>query len=856
MVNTIDLESQGQIKGGLTKPDILKKYGNSAWRVMTILGLLVSSSCSVTEAQNNISKPAETAPIPGANEPQLAMQPFEINKEYPEALQPYVDVFKNMATKDKLDLNLINNFDFIVARDPAKGTTVEYALMPMAVVNGLTDPDNEPANQKPVYYLAYKDEQGQVIGNYVLGRLLEQDSEGNVSYVSRILADASFQDWLNNTQPADSQIDLGQIVYATALANGIDIKQARKIEQQLTGGELSSADFMKQYALGVSFIQPGQVARQVTIVNPLMPDNTPVEPSIVPSFWSRLFGVQPALAAGLELEATATAPGSTPIIEPTSSAEPTPTIEPTLSAEQQQQVIMNQFVNEPFYDQYIADNQIPEQAATAFYKEYPGADGEPFAVVTMKVDPNSLSEEQKALNIPQRDYLVVTNEDGRTEFKQLPISLQLETFSKSAVEFTLSKEYQKGLQDYLDAMILDEEQVVVTLETKIINGVEHQFILVSPEHSKLNEDQQDNGLRYDPCPLFIMENSKYVEIAIRDVAGNFIGTTASFGDKESSTSAYQSGLSGFGLVSLSSAFSNRYMSENNNPDYWTGLVSSNQQELKIKEMYFPRDTRSAFEEFNGSLAELKVKVDAHFKQRSKVILEYVVKYNMQGRTTIELANEVFGPFSYVGADKNPLFKVYGEDWISKAYVELYNTAINDYGLIPGKDFIVVGINERNIEEPSSQVDYIIGEVNSIKAKIAKDLGIPIEDVPFDIGIEYHLGQKHGARDATLSLSKLTPKNRAMFIQHLQRINKETGSRIHFSEVDAIGNEVDIANAYAELVKIAYDSGVVDSFVFFHALSQNRLDPNEDYQNPLFGEDFSKSVSYYSVIASIYSTLSQ
>lgn len=487
MVNTIDLDKQGQIKGGLTKSDILKKYGNSAWRVMTILGLLVSSSCSVTEAQNTTSKPAETAPVPGANEPQLAMQPFEINKEYPEALQPYVDVFKNMATKDKLDLNLINNFDFILARDPAKGTTVEYALMPMAVVNGLTDPDNEPANQKPVYYLAYKDEQGQVIGNYVLGRLLEQDSEGNVSYVSRILADASFQDWLNNTQPVGSQIDLGQIVYATALANGIDIKEARKIEQQLTGGELSSADFMKQYALGVSFIQPGQVARQVTIVNPLMPDNTPVEPSIVPSFWSRLFGVQPALAAGLELEATATAPGSTPIIEPTSSAEPTPTIEPTLSAEQQQQVIMNQFVNEPFYDQYIADNQIPEQAATAFYKEYPGADGEPFAVVTMKVDPNSLSEEQKALNILQRDYLVVKTTDGKIEFKLLPVNLQLETFSKSAVEFTLSKEYQNWLEKNLNIMKQTPESTNISLKLQTgINNEIYSLMIIQLNDSSFN----------------------------------------------------------------------------------------------------------------------------------------------------------------------------------------------------------------------------------------------------------------------------------------------------------------------------------------------------------------------------------
>jgi hypothetical protein len=423
-------------------------------------------------------------------------------------------------------------------------------------------------------------------------------------------------------------------------------------------------------------------------------------------------------------------------------------------------------------------------------------------------------------------------------------------------EFKESAEYKQGLQDYLNVMVLEEEQVVVTLETKTINEVEYQFVVVSPDFSKLNDDQKNNGLRYESCPLLIFDEIGVRSVKIRDLAGGFIGTTASYGDKDSRTFAYQNRLYDFGLVSLSAAFSNRYLNEHNNPDYWTGIVSSNKQELKIKAMYYPKDVRSAFENFSGSQEELIEEADKHIKQRSRDILNYIVKYNMQGKTTIELANEVFGPYSYVGADKNPLFKAYGKDWISKAFIELYNTAIIDFNLVPGRDLIIVGINERDIEEPNSQVDYIIKEVKGIKEDIANNLGIPVEELSFDIGIEYHLGQRHGARNATLSLNKLTSENRNALIEHLQRINSETGSRIHFSEVDAIGDEVEIANAYAELALIACDSGVVDSFVFFHALAKNRLDPNEDYQNPLFGDNFSNSISYYSFIASIYSTLSQ
>jgi hypothetical protein len=199
---------------------------------------------------------------------------------------------------------------------------------------------------------------------------------------------------------------------------------------------------------------------------------------------------------------------------------------------------------------------------------------------------------------------------------------------------------------------------------------------------------------------------------------------------------------------------------------------------------------------------------------------------------------------------------YGKDWIAEAYIQLYNTAITEFDLIPGKDFMIIGINERFIENPAThqaraQTDYIIGEVIRTKELIANSLGIPIEEVPFDIGLMF------GLRDNDVISSKdLVPDNREMFINHLKYISEQTNSHIHFSEVNSAGDQVDIANAYAELARIAYDSGVVDSFVFFHALAKNRLDPHETYQNYLFGKDFCNTISYYSFIASIYSTLSQ
>nr|QQZ02682.1 1,4-beta-xylanase [uncultured microorganism] len=222
-----------------------------------------------------------------------------------------------------------------------------------------------------------------------------------------------------------------------------------------------------------------------------------VEPVTTPIIETRTSEVGP-------ISDTPTAPVNTPTQSPSPTAEPTPTIEPTPtpSAEQIEQSIMDQFVSGPLYDQYIADNQIPEQAAKAFYNKYSGADGEPFAVVTMKVDPNSLSQEQKALNIPQRDYWVVKTADGQIEFKLLPVNLQLETFSQSAVEFTLSKEYQDGVQDYLNAMGLEAGAVAIAQTQKEVNGEEYRFLVATPDQTKMTIEQREYVDIYGEVPLF------------------------------------------------------------------------------------------------------------------------------------------------------------------------------------------------------------------------------------------------------------------------------------------------------------------------------------------------------------------
>jgi len=75
-------------------------------------------------------------------------------------------------------------------------------------------------------------------------------------------------------------------------------------------------------------------------------------------------------------------------------------------------------------------------------------------------------------------------------------------------EFKESAEYKQGLQDYLNAMGLEEENVTITEEVKVINGEEYKFLVVTPDLSKLTPEQQEYIDVYETVPLFIWGQNK------------------------------------------------------------------------------------------------------------------------------------------------------------------------------------------------------------------------------------------------------------------------------------------------------------------------------------------------------------
>jgi endo-1,4-beta-xylanase len=283
---------------------------------ITALFLALSlTACSVTpvSTQSPSAPPAtEAIPTPTEIAIELEGEVFLTTENFPEEVIPSMELFIEMAQGDGLDINELHPILWIKA---AQGElSVNYALLQIATVSDLTDPDNQPANPKPVYYIAYQDQQGQMQGGYVLGKIIEKDSQG-ASYVARMLSEETFRNWQNNTQPEDGSYTVGQVVYSIPLREDISVEQARTMQAKLNSGELYSKDFMENYAEGVAFIQPGQEKQVVGI------DKNKSTPELIAKpFWQELFsGVTEAQAAGLEFS---------------SEPEPTPTAEPTQTPEQ------------------------------------------------------------------------------------------------------------------------------------------------------------------------------------------------------------------------------------------------------------------------------------------------------------------------------------------------------------------------------------------------------------------------------------------------------------------------------------------------------------------------------------------
>lgn len=306
-------------------------------------------------------------------------------------------------------------------------------------------------------------------------------------------------------------------------------------------------------------------------------------------------------------------------------------------------------------------------------------------------------------------------------------------------------------------------------------------------------------------------------------------------------------------------------------DYWLNVALENNLSFRFRGVFFhhdsyPKETYAADQ--NGAREFMKYRI--------RKFMQYVKKNRGKIQMAFHFANEPFavstgklskGQILWIGeyADKyygpfHAFYNAFGRDWIIEAYMVLYDVSVKEFGLTPGKDFGVIGLILPGAELPGQLNAYMMDEVVRTKKEIGRRLNIPWEEVAFDIGEEFQLGDTMPEKNRLESIptSKI---DKDVIVSTLKAIAEKTKSRIHITDLDALGDDdKPLANAMATVVDAAIKSGVVPSIMLFRGLNFNSRAGvnNEDWpSNAVFlPPDHRKGQLYYGLARGFYRALTK
>ena len=146
----------------------------------------------------------------------------------------------------------------------------------------------------------------------------------------------------------------------------------------------------------------------------------------------------------------------------------------------------------------------------------------------------------------------------------------------------------------------------------------------------------------------------------------------------------------------------------------------------------------------------------------------------------------------------------------------------------------MGINERGTETPGRRSEYFISRFNRVKGDIANRVRISVDQLSFEIGMQFHLGTQI-APNRDMTVPKDFIFDSGALANHLRNVAQATSSNLHATEVDEIENtEAENAKLVSAFMDASVQSGVVRSISQWMPLSAFRL-TDKFWQNHLFGD---------------------
>jgi len=251
----------------------------------------------------------------------------------------------------------------------------------------------------------------------------------------------------------------------------------------------------------------------------------------------------------------------------------------------------------------------------------------------------------------------------------------------------------------------------------------------------------------------------------------------------------------------------------------------------------------------------KDEVDNYVDKRVKILLSYVNKIGSTQikPTYINFINEaVWATNDNRGWENDPIYRVYGKELIFKIYMAFYKNA-KEMGLEQGKDFRLI-YNDYNLYENSGKSDFAFEILSETKQEIAKELGIPVDQVQLDVGMQMRM--RDGYKDRNKSNHGHYPvPSQEEFLLKLQKYARI--GRIHITEMSLVNapNEEERRQIINTLVKTAIESGCVDSIAFEGVLDFRAYEEfggqTSAAQINLINPDYTPTANYYALLKLLF-----
>lgn len=339
-----------------------------------------------------------------------------------------------------------------------------------------------------------------------------------------------------------------------------------------------------------------------------------------------------------------------------------------------------------------------------------------------------------------------------------------------------------------------------------------------------------------------------------------IGTTVDFSDPNYKTMQYEDTVTkNFNFITLTGAFMEEWWNYGG-ARYWTRWALERNIPFVINNLFFHHDkipqNLSANQFIDQRLTKVLTTVvsarDEVKKQQGEKFKNIPFRIVLAGEPYYEYQGQIHWQGQYNDIQPYLLYRELGKDWIIEAEAQLIEKAVK-LGLKPKVDFEIIGINLPGIEQPGLMTDYTITETIRIKQAVYKRLDLATreklgisnwKDVPFDVGSEFHLGKTLAARNKTLPIEQF---NMNVVNTNTNDVSDKTGSKVHITELDGIGDPIQLAEAMVKLIK----GGMFASINFFEPLKPVTDQTNDPWQNILFDANQSPSRAYYYILQKLF-----